>query len=217
MEIATLTAFISPFLSFLLKLGEKAAEKSPEVAVGKFGEVAWSKAQGVWEKLSPLEQDEGLVKAIAQILQEDAPDGTPGTQIVQTMTGNQNQPIGQVLGRMMTIAFLGEISWPQAGIGYLYTSQLAAVGFFIQLCLRRAVLSEYYLFSWPVSVIVGLILFGLLVTSNASFAEIPHTAEIVQVGSFGEGPRVFPVIKGGIQQGEARHYQGYGHNRCFKC
>jgi hypothetical protein len=132
-EIVTLTAFISPFLPFLLKLGEKAAEKSTEAAAGKFGEAAWSKAQAVWEKLSPpieakeaaketvidvanhpedkdlqvalkvqlkklLEQDESLAKAIAQILQEDAPDGTPGTQIVQNVTGNQNQVIGQVTG-----------------------------------------------------------------------------------------------------------------------
>jgi len=133
MEIGTLTAFISPFLPFLLKLGEKAAEKSTETATGKFGEAAWSKAQAVWEKLSPkveakeaakeavtdvakhpededlqvvlrvqlkklLDQDEGLVKAITKILQQDAADGTSGTQIVQTVTGNQNQVIGQVSG-----------------------------------------------------------------------------------------------------------------------
>jgi hypothetical protein len=39
-EIATLTAFISPFLPFLLKLGKKAAEKATETAAGKFGEAA---------------------------------------------------------------------------------------------------------------------------------------------------------------------------------
>jgi hypothetical protein len=133
MEIAVLTAFISPFLPFLLKLGEKAAEKATETAAGKFGEAAWGKAQAVWKKLSPkvdgkeaakeavtdvarnpededlqaafrvqlkklLEQDEALAKAIAQILQADAPDGTPGIQIIQTVTGNQNQVIGQVTG-----------------------------------------------------------------------------------------------------------------------
>jgi hypothetical protein len=53
MEIATLTAFISPFLPFLLKLGGKAAEKVTESAAGKFGEASWSNAQAVWEKLSP--------------------------------------------------------------------------------------------------------------------------------------------------------------------
>lgn len=133
MEIATLTAFISPFLPFLLKLGGKAAEKATESAAGKFGEASWAKAQAVWEKLSPkveskesakeaaldvanapededlqvalkvqlkklLAQDEALVNAIAQILQEDASDRTPGTQIVQNVTGDRNQVIGQVTG-----------------------------------------------------------------------------------------------------------------------
>ncbi|MEP0874213.1 hypothetical protein NDA01_31460 [Trichocoleus desertorum AS-A10] len=45
-----------------------------------------------------LEADPGLAEAIAKIMEEDAPDGTPGTQIVQHVTGNQNQVIGQVTG-----------------------------------------------------------------------------------------------------------------------
>ncbi len=133
MEIATLTAFRSPFLPTLLKLGGKAIEKATESASGKFGEAAFNKAEAVWVKLSPkveakesakeaaidvanspededlkavlrvqlkklLEQDEELMKAIEQILQADAPDGTPGIQIVQNVTGNQNQVIGQVTG-----------------------------------------------------------------------------------------------------------------------
>ncbi len=133
MEITTLTAFISPFLPFLLKLGGKALEKSTESASGKFGEAAFAKAQAVWGKLEPkveakeaakeaaidvannpddqdlqvalrmqlkklLEQDEALMKAIEQILESHAPDGTPGTQIVQNVTGNQNQVIGQMTG-----------------------------------------------------------------------------------------------------------------------
>jgi hypothetical protein len=133
MEIATLTAFLSPFLPSLLKLGGKAIEKATESASGKFGEAAFAKAQAVWAKLSPkveakeaakeaaidvanspededmqaalrvqlkklLEQDEELMKAIEQILTTDAPDGTSGTQIVQNVTGNQNQVIGQMTG-----------------------------------------------------------------------------------------------------------------------
>jgi hypothetical protein len=133
MEIVTLTAFLSPFLPSLLRLGGKAVDKATESAAGKFGETAFAKAQAIWGKLSPkveakeaakeaaidvanspddedslaalrvqlkklLEQDEELMKAIAQILAEDAPDGTSGTQIVQNVTGNQNQVIGQVTG-----------------------------------------------------------------------------------------------------------------------
>jgi hypothetical protein len=133
MEIATLTAFLSPFLPTLLKLGGKAVEKVTESASGKFGEAAFKKAEAVWAKLSPkveakdaakeaaiglaenpengdrqaalrlqlkmlLQEDKELFKAIAQILEEDAPDGTSGTKIVQNVTGNQNQVIGQVTG-----------------------------------------------------------------------------------------------------------------------
>jgi hypothetical protein len=43
-----------------------------------------------------LEQDEELFKAIEQILEADAPDGTSGTQIVQNVT--VKQVIGQVSG-----------------------------------------------------------------------------------------------------------------------
>jgi hypothetical protein len=45
-----------------------------------------------------LEADGELAAAIAQILAEPAADGTPGLEIVQTVTGNQNQVIGQVSG-----------------------------------------------------------------------------------------------------------------------
>ncbi|TVP64353.1 MAG: hypothetical protein EA342_16680 [Leptolyngbya sp. LCM1.Bin17] len=129
MNPVTLTAFLTPFLPFLLNLGNTAADK----AAGKFGEDAWAKAKAVWEKLHPkveakaaaqeavtdlaatpededlqtalrvqlkklLASDAALAEAIGQILQADAADGTPGIQIVQTVTGNQNQVIGQVTG-----------------------------------------------------------------------------------------------------------------------
>ena len=133
MDFATLTAFIAPFLPFLLKLGKGVAETTTENAAGKFGEAAWQKAQAVWKALRPkvqakesakeavtdvannpededlqvalrvqlkklLADDDALADTIAQILQEDASDGTPGTQIVQNVTGNQNQVIGQATG-----------------------------------------------------------------------------------------------------------------------
>jgi Flp pilus assembly protein TadD len=133
MDIVTLTAFISPFLPFLVKLGDKATAKATETIAEKFSESAWTKAQAIWEKLSPkvegkeaakeavadvannpedeesrivlkrqlqklLEQDEELAEAIAQILQADSADGTSGIQIIQNVTGNQNQVIGQVRG-----------------------------------------------------------------------------------------------------------------------
>lgn len=45
-----------------------------------------------------METDQSLASDILQILQADAPDGTPGNQIVQNVIGNQNQTIGQVFG-----------------------------------------------------------------------------------------------------------------------
>lgn len=47
---------------------------------------------------SLLEENPDLAAAIAKIMEEDAPDGTPGTQIVQHVTGDQNQVIGQMTG-----------------------------------------------------------------------------------------------------------------------
>jgi hypothetical protein len=131
MEIVTLTAFLSPFLPSLLKLGDKAVEKVSEPASEKLGGATFNKAQVVWEKLShqieastgakeavvdaanhPEDEDfqaalrvqlkkllagnEELLKSVEQILYEDINDGTLGKQIVQTVTGNQNQVIGQM-------------------------------------------------------------------------------------------------------------------------
>jgi hypothetical protein len=145
MEIVTLTAFLSPFLPTLLRLGGKAVDKATESAAGKFGEAAFAKAQAIWGKLSPkveakeaakeaaidvanspddedslaalrvqlkklLEQDEELMKAIAQILAEDAPDGTSGTRIVQNVTGDQNQVIGQVTGGKVIANITGNVT-----------------------------------------------------------------------------------------------------------
>jgi hypothetical protein len=45
-----------------------------------------------------LNQDQELAGAIAQILKENMPNGTPGTQIIQTVTGTKNQVIGQMTG-----------------------------------------------------------------------------------------------------------------------
>ncbi len=53
MEISALTAFITPFLPFLLKLGKDATAAATDSAASKFGEAAWQKAQAVWTALSP--------------------------------------------------------------------------------------------------------------------------------------------------------------------
>lgn len=59
-----------------------------------------------------LKENPDLAEAIAQIMQEDAPDGTPGTQIVQHVTGNQNQVIGQVTGGTVFGNVTGNVTLP---------------------------------------------------------------------------------------------------------
>jgi tetrahydromethanopterin S-methyltransferase subunit A len=57
-----------------------------------------------------LEQDEALMKAIAQILAEDAPDGTSGTKIVQNVTGNQNIVIATMSGGTVFGNITGDVT-----------------------------------------------------------------------------------------------------------
>lgn len=68
MDIATLTAFISPFLPSLLKLGDKVAGKATETIAGKFGEAAWGKAQTIWAQLRPkVEAKEAALEAVTDV------------------------------------------------------------------------------------------------------------------------------------------------------
>lgn len=57
-----------------------------------------------------LDSDPDLAAAIAKIMEEDAPDGTPSTQIVQHVTGNQNQVIGQMTGGKVFGSVTGNIT-----------------------------------------------------------------------------------------------------------
>jgi hypothetical protein len=65
MDIAVLTAFLSPFLPFLMNLGNKAAEAAAE----KFGEDGWNKAKAIWAKLHPqVEAKEEAKLAVQQVI-----------------------------------------------------------------------------------------------------------------------------------------------------
>ena len=50
---AILTTFLAPFLPYLLKKGEQAAD----AAIERFGEAAWKRAQALWGKLRPKVED----------------------------------------------------------------------------------------------------------------------------------------------------------------
>jgi len=65
MDIATIIAFISPFLPYLVKLGTQSAEKLTDKASEEFSETAWEKAKAVWQKLCPqLEQKPAALEVI---------------------------------------------------------------------------------------------------------------------------------------------------------
>jgi transketolase len=128
MDVIALTAFLSPFLPFLIKFGEKSAE-----TVGsKVGEDGWNKAKKIWEKLHPkveakedakiaaeqvaAKPDSEARKAVFQeeleTLLKENPDlleaiaqimqeGSPaasGTQITQTITNTKGQVTGLQTG-----------------------------------------------------------------------------------------------------------------------
>ena len=57
---AILTTFLAPFLPYLLKKGEQAAD----AAIERFGAAAWKRAQALWGKLRPkVEEKEAAREA----------------------------------------------------------------------------------------------------------------------------------------------------------
>ena len=57
-----------------------------------------------------LKENPELVQVIAQIMKEDAPDGTPGTQIIQNVVGDKNQVVGQVFGGKVVGSVEGDVT-----------------------------------------------------------------------------------------------------------
>ncbi len=63
-DVTALTAFLSPFLPFLMKAGEKAAEESGK----KLGVEAWDKAKALWGKLRPkIETKDAAMEAVEDV------------------------------------------------------------------------------------------------------------------------------------------------------
>lgn len=82
MDAITLTTliapFITPFLPFLLKFGEKSAE----TAGAKLGEEGWNKAKKIWDKLHPkVEAKEDAKVAVEQVAAK--PDSKPRQAVFQ--------------------------------------------------------------------------------------------------------------------------------------
>jgi len=67
MDIAALTAFLAPFLPYLVKAGQTVAEEAGKVV----GEQAWSHAQALWERLRPKVEEKAAAKeAAADVAQQ---------------------------------------------------------------------------------------------------------------------------------------------------
>jgi transketolase len=128
MDVIALTAFLTPFLPFLIKFGEKSAES----VASKFGEDSWNKAKKVWDKLQPkVEAKEDAKVAAEQVaakpdskarqavfqeeletllkenpdlveaiaqIMQEKSEATSGTQINQTIQNTKGQVTGQQTG-----------------------------------------------------------------------------------------------------------------------
>ncbi|MEH2212426.1 hypothetical protein [Nostoc sp.] len=68
MDIVTLTTFLTPFLPYLLKVGEKATEEAGKKFGEGFGANAWEKAKALWSKLQPKVEEKPMAKGAAEEL-----------------------------------------------------------------------------------------------------------------------------------------------------
>jgi hypothetical protein len=87
---AALTGFLSPVLPYLLKGGEGAAKE-----VGKkFGGAAWEKAKDLWAKLQPRFESrpaaQEAVQAVAQVPEDQAAQGALNLQVRKILVEDNN-------------------------------------------------------------------------------------------------------------------------------
>ncbi|MBN3940123.1 hypothetical protein [Nostoc sp. NMS9] len=68
MDIVTLTTFLTPFLPYLLKVGEKATEEAGKKFGEGFGANAWEKAKALWSQLQPKVEEKPMAKGAAEEL-----------------------------------------------------------------------------------------------------------------------------------------------------
>ncbi len=119
MDVTTLAkdlvAFLAPFLPYLLKAGEKAAEEAGK----KLGGDAWDKVKSLWGKLGRKDKvkaaaqaaaslpdnpaiQQGLVDEIARALEEDPALLDETTRIVSELQVEVVRKGGEVIGVQVT-------------------------------------------------------------------------------------------------------------------
>ncbi|HAA27694.1 MAG TPA: hypothetical protein DCE56_08490 [Cyanobacteria bacterium UBA8553] len=99
MDIALLTTFLAPFLPFLGKLGEKAAEAAAE----QLGVDSWEKAKGIWSKLGPkIEAKEEAKVAVQQVVAK--PESAARQAVLQEELEtllNENPDLAAAIAKIM--------------------------------------------------------------------------------------------------------------------
>lgn len=71
---AILASFLSPFLPYLIQLGQPVAEEAGKALGEKLGEGTWNKAKQLWQQMFPKVKERPLAKGAAEALAEDAQD-----------------------------------------------------------------------------------------------------------------------------------------------
>ena len=84
---------ISPFLPFLLEIGENSAKKLSEIIVEKGGEAAWNKAQSLWTKVKGYFHTAPKIESAAKLVAQD-PEDEDSQKVLAKALGSylQNNP-----------------------------------------------------------------------------------------------------------------------------
>jgi hypothetical protein len=98
MEIAALTAFLAPFVKYLIKAGEPIAED----AAREINDKGWKYAKALWSKLWPRLADEPAARgAVADLAEEPDDEDRRAAMRVQLTKLLSNDPaLGEELARI---------------------------------------------------------------------------------------------------------------------
>jgi hypothetical protein len=102
MDVAALTTFLAPFLPYLLKVGEKAAEETGKKLGEGFGGDSWERAKALWAKLSPKVEAKEAAQEAAQDVAENPEDEDAQAALRQQLKKllNENSTLASEISRL---------------------------------------------------------------------------------------------------------------------